>query len=107
MASPTVYAVSGDTNRTIGVVLYDDGVAVDLTTVDAIECHLLERSSGVLETVSGLTGSAAGEVATTVPGPLVAGTYWLEWQVTAGSTITTYPGSGGTRPVLAVREEAD
>ena len=107
MASSTVYAVSGDTNRTIGVVLYDDGVAVDLSAVTAIECHLLNRSTGVLETVSGLTGSAAGEVATTVPGPLTAGSYSLEWQVTDGSTITTYPGGANNRPLLVVREEAD
>lgn len=105
--SSKVYAASGDTNRTIGVVLYDDGAVVDLSAVDAIECHVLERSTGVLITVSGLTGTNVGAVATTIPGPLVTGTYTLEWQVTDGSTVTTYPGDGSGRPLLIVREEAD
>ena len=105
--SSKVYATSGDTNRTVGVVLYDDDVVVDLSAVTAIECHLLERSTKVLITVSGLTGTAGGAVATTIPGPLVTGTYTLEWQVTDGSTVTTYPGDGANRPLFIVREEAD
>ena len=102
-----VYATSGDTNRTIGVVLYDDDVVVDLSAVTAIECHVRNRLTGALITVSGLTGSSVGAVATTIPGPLITGSYTLEWQVTDGSVITTYPGDGGARPLFIVREEAD
>lgn len=99
----------GDKGRVLGVVLTDDGVAVDLTGVDAIECHQRDRSTGTLTTISGLTGDANGAVSTAFVGPLVAGTYTLEWQTTAdsGATIVTYPGKASDRPLLIVRQEAD
>jgi hypothetical protein len=102
-----IYATSGDTNRTVGAVLSNDGVAVDLSAVDEIECHVRDRFSTALTTISGVTGNAFGQVSTTIPGPLVTGQYTLEWQVTAGSVITTYPGASNGRPQLIVRAEAD
>jgi formylmethanofuran dehydrogenase subunit C len=106
MTSKFIYAVSGDTNRTVGVVLYDDGVAVDLSAADAIECHMRDRATGTVTTITGLTGNASGEVATTIGGPLTAGTKTLEWEVTVGSVVTTYPGAVSLLPILVVRSEA-
>lgn len=102
-----IYATSGDTNKLVNATLSDDGVAVDLSAVDAIECHVRNRSTGTLTTVTGLTGNASGQVSTTIPGPLNAGMFTIEWEVTDGTTITTYPGSESTRPLLIVRQEAD
>ena len=102
-----LYFVEGDTNRVVGAILYDDDVAVDLSAVDAIEAHLLNRSTGVNTEITGLTGDANGAVSTTIPGPFTAGTYTLEWQVTDGSAVTTYPGNGSERPLIVVRAEAD
>jgi hypothetical protein len=102
-----IYATAGDTNRTVGVILKDDGTAVDLTTADDIRCHILNRFTGAVTTVTGLTGDVSGQVATTIPGPLAAGTSLLEWQVTTGSVVITYPGASSVRPQLIVREEAD
>lgn len=99
--------VEGDTNRVVGVVLSNDGVVVDLSTADAIECHQRNRSTGVTTTITGLTGNASGEVSTTFASALVEGVYTLEWEVTTGATIVTYPGDGNTRPLLIVRTEAD
>ena len=98
-----LYATSGDTNKLINATLQDDGVAVDLSGVDAIQCHIHNRSTGTLTTVAGLTGTAGGVVATTIPGPLNAGTFTVEWKVTDGTTITTYPGEASKRPLLFVR----
>ena len=102
-----IYWVSGDVNRALGVVLYDDGVVVDLTAVDAIECHQVDSTTEVATIITGLSGDANGAVVTVFTSALVAGRYTLEWQTTTGSSITTYPGQGSTRPVLIVRQEAD
>lgn len=99
--------VEGDINRVVGVVLSNDGVAVDLSAADAIECHQRDRSTGVTTIITGLSGNASGEVSTTFASALVEGVYTLEWQVTTGSSIVTYPGDGGARPLLIVRTEAD
>ena len=105
----TVSFVEGDKARVVGVILKDDGSAVDLTAVDAIECHQLERSTGVNTTISGLSGDANGAVSTEFTAALVAGSYTLEWQTTAdsGATVITYPGSGSDRIIMNVRTEAD
>ena len=103
----TIYWVSGDTNRALGVVLSDDGTVVDLTAVDAIECHQVSAADGTSTTIDGLSGDANGAVVTTFAGPLTTGRYTLEWQTTTGTTIITYPGAASGRPVLIVREEGD
>ena len=109
MAASSIYWTEGDKGRVLGVVLENDGVAVDLTAVDAIECHQRDRSAGTTTIITGLTGDANGAVSTLFVGPLVAGTYTLEWQTTAdsGDTIITYPGNAAHRPLLSVRQEAD
>jgi hypothetical protein len=102
-----VYCVSGDTNRTVGVILKDDGTARDLSAVDGIRCHLLDRATGAVTVITGLTGNVSGEVATTITGPLTTGIKTLEWEVTDGGNVTTYPARTNDRPLLIVREEAD
>ena len=101
-----VYAVTNDEQRAVGVVLKDDGSARDLTSADSIEAHLRDRSTGVVTDITGLSGSAAGEVVVTLPTVSVAGSYTLEVQVTEGSSVTTYPGSGSNRPLIVIRAEA-
>ena len=104
--STRIYATSGDTNRVITATLYDDNVVRDLTTATAIQCHLRERSAGTVTVITGLTGSAAGVVDTTIA-TLAEGTFTVEWEVTEGSQVTTYPGNAADRPLLIVRAEAD
>jgi hypothetical protein len=101
-----VYAVTNDVDRAVGVVLKDDGTARDLSTADSIEAHLRNRSTGTVTDITGLTGNASGQVTVTLPTITVAGTYTLELQVTEGSIVTTYPGSGSNRPLIVVRAEA-
>ena len=101
-----IYGTAGDTNRSFSVVLKDDGTARNLTTADAIECHLKDRSAGTVTVITGLTGDASGVVTTTVA-TLTEGTFTVEYEVTEGSTITTSPGDGSTRPLLIVRAEAN
>ena len=102
-----IYATAGDTNKQVDVTLADAGTPVDLTGVTAIECHVFNMASQTLTTVAGLTGTVAGVVETVIPGPLSPGTYSLEWEVTDGTTITTYPGDVNARPWLFVRSAAD
>lgn len=102
-----LYFTEGDTDRVVGAIFADNGTAVDLTAADAIEAHFRNRSTGVNIVVSGLSGDANGAVSTTIPGPLTVGKFTLEWQVTTGSQITTYPGNGSARPLIVVRQEAD
>ncbi len=101
-----IFAVAGDTNRPITVTLSDDGTARDLTGVDAIECHVRDRSTGVATIITGLSGDAGGAVTATIA-TLTEGTFTVEFQVTDGALVTTYPGNGADRPLLVVRAEAD
>ena len=106
MAATKIYATSGDANRVVTVTLKDDDVARDLTTADTIECHIRDRSAGTVTVLTGLSGDANGAVITTIAA-LTPGTFTLEYEVTEGSQITTYPANGSDRPLLTVRTEAD
>jgi len=99
-----IYATAGDTNRVISTVLKDDDVARDLTSVTGIECHLRERSTGSSVVITGLTGDVSGVVLTTIAS-LTVGTWSVEFEVTDGAQITTYPGDAASRPLLIVRSE--
>ena len=105
----TIRWTEGDKGRVLGVVLADDGVAVNLTLVTALECHQRNISTGVTTIITGLLGDANGAVSTNFVGPLVAGNYTLEWETTAnaGATVITYPGNAADRHILIVRQEAD
>lgn len=100
-----IYWVEGDVGNVAAYIFKDDGVARDLTTASAIECHMRNSDTGLVVTISGLSGSASGSVSTTF-GTLVAGVFTLEWEVTEGAAVKTYPGAGGSRPVVDVREQA-
>jgi len=97
-----IYAVEDDDTKAIGVTLYDDGVAVDLTG-KALVCHMFNVSSGLVQSITGLTGDASGNVVTPFTSTnLTVGNWYLEWQVIDGKT---YPGRAASRPVLTVRAE--
>lgn len=97
--------VSGDVGNVAAYILKDDGVGRDLTTATAIECHMRNSDTGTVITIGSLTGTAGGSVSTTF-GTLTTGTFTLEWEVTEGVAVKTYPGDGDTRPVVDVRDQA-
>ena len=100
-----IYATSGDANRVITVTIKDDDVARDLTTAGGIECHVRDTSDGTVTSITGLTGSAGGVVETTIA-TLTAGRFTIEFEVTEGGQITTYPAQANSRPQMFVRTEA-
>ena len=100
--SSRIYAVEDDDTKSIGVTLYDDGVAVDLTG-EALVCNMFNVSTGAVQSITGLTGDASGNVVTPFTSSnLVEGNWLLEWQVVGG---LTYPGRASSRPLLTVRAE--
>lgn len=100
--SAHIYAVEDDDTKAIGVTLYNDGVAVDLTG-ETLVCHMFNSSTGLVQSITGLTGDASGNVVTPFSASnLVVGNWLLEWQVVDG---LTYPGRAASRPLLTVRAE--
>ena len=107
-----IYMVSADAVRSVVYDLKIDGVGEDLSSA-AVVCHMQHTSTGVVIATATVTPDAdqatyPGRVSTefTAVELATAGQYTLEWEVTIGAQITTYPGSGADRPNLIVREEA-
>lgn len=107
--SDTIYAVVGDEDKVVAVTLRGDptaehrqGVPINLAG-ESIVCHMQERSSGVVQTITGLVGDAEGNVSTPFATEnLLEGDWWLEWQVVGG---LTYPEAAGRRPLMKIRPE--
>ena len=98
----TIYAVANDTTKVVGVTLSADGVAVNLTA-QSITCYLTNMASGVVTSITGLTGSSTGAVSTPiVAANLIAGNWLMEWQVING---LTYPEKASDRPLLIIRTD--
>lgn len=107
-----IYMASSDAVRTVVYDLKIDGSGEDLSTA-AVECHMRNIQTGVVITTATVTADAdqatyAGRVSTEFSATelATAGTYTLEWEVTIGVQVVTYPGNAADRPSLIVREEA-
>ena len=110
--SDKIYMASADAARTVVFDLKIDGSGEDLSSA-AIECHMKNVQTGAVITTATVTADAdqvtyPGRVSTEFSATelATAGGYTLEWEVTIGVQITTYPGSESGRPQLIVRGEA-
>lgn len=103
----TVELVAGDNLITLAVQLALDGVAPDLTAA-TIEAHLTNRATGDVTVIDGVTGDAEGVAYLVLTATeLVAGSFFLEHEVTTGAQVVTYPSKRSARILLTVRPEAD
>lgn len=109
-----IYMTEGDDQREITVDLNRNGAGYDLTA-SSVECHMSPTKASGLP-VNVVTAVVPDGDQTTYPGrcattfaaaDLVVGVWSLEWEVTKGSKIITFPGKGESRPQLIVRQEAD
>ena len=110
--SDKIYMTSADSIRTIVYDLKLDDVATDLSGA-TVECHMKDRQSAVVVTSATVTPDAdqvsnPGRISTEFTATELAnvGTFTLEWEVTVGAQVVTYPGNAADRPVLTVRGEA-
>ena len=107
-----IYMVTDDAVRTVVYNLKLDGSGEDLSSA-SIECHMRHVQTGVVFTTAAVTadadqGTYPGRVSTVFSAVelATAGTYTLEWEVTIGVQVVTYPGIGTDRPQLIIRDEA-
>jgi len=109
---PPIDLVENDNGRQITYDLLLDGIGYELTPSSVVECHMTNTVTGDVTTVTDCTEDPdqetnPGRVVTTfAAAQLVAGRYTLEWEVTDGSTVTTFPGVAAQRPTMTVRSEA-
>ena len=108
-----IYMTSDDSVRTVAYDLKVDGSGEDLSSANSIECHMKNVQSAVVITSATVVADAdqstyPGRVSTEFTSIELAtpGVYTLEWEVTIGVQVVTYPGRAADRPVLTVREEA-
>ena len=104
--------VENDYGRQVVYDLLLDGTGYELTVSSVIECHMTSTETGDVTVVTDCVEDPdqvtnPGRVTTTfAAAQLVAGRYTLEWEVTDGTAVTTFPGVGAQRPTMTVRPEA-
>lgn len=96
----TFYATIGDANKLISTILSDENGVKDVTGA-TIVFHARSQSNPTI-TISGsgaIVTAAAGLISYTLTAanlttPTIADSYDVEWQVTIGSVVTTWPTPG-------------